>query len=449
MIGIMLALIDDRPGDLSRVHRALSALCEQERVRLGVIADGHLSHTARSSTPSRSSPGHCQSKSPTGARRRSSLLWSMRWWSHRSRTHARAPRARSLLTGATTSPSPVRRAGRTSADAEASWGHRQGGPTKGELFFGYFLQAATMVRDENSAEVPEIVRRILVTTSGLDPVPAFVPVLGRLQSSGVALGDVLCDSGYAHRVAEHWALPVRRLGGRLVMDLHPNDRGTQGTYEGAICFNGGLYCPVTPPPLFSLEPLARNASREAMNEHDRRCAELSCYRLGRITADDADGYHRVACPAELGKLRCPAKSASLTLGFDRPEVLSPPDDRPKCCLQRTVTVPVEVNAKTAQKHEYPSKAHRRSYARRTAVERSYATLKDPASTDTTRGWCRVMGLCEITLMLTCAVVVRNLRVHDAFMERQREQERRQQAGLAPKTRRRRRKTIAELVESSP
>jgi hypothetical protein len=336
-----------------------------------------------------------------------------------------------------------------SADPEASWGHRRGGPTKGELFFGYFLQAATMVREDNGPEAAEIIRRILLTTCALDPVPAFVPVLERLQSSGVALGDVLCDSGYAHRLPEHWALPVRRLGGRLVMDLHPNDRGIQGTFKGAICFNGCLYCPATPPALFSIEPLARNASREATSQHDERCAELSRYKLGRITNDDADGYHRVACPAELEKLRCSAKPSSLALGFDRPEVLAPADDRPKCCLQRTLTVGPEVNAKTAQKHDYPSAAHRRSFARRTAVERSYSTLKDPASTDTTRGWCRVTGLCAITLMLACGVVVRNLRVSDAFTQRQRDQERRRQEGLGPKTRRRRRQSIAELVASSP
>ena len=39
---------------------------------------------------------------------------------------------------------------RTCADPEASWGHRNSnlpGP-KGEMFFGYYLSAATMTRDE-------------------------------------------------------------------------------------------------------------------------------------------------------------------------------------------------------------------------------------------------------------------------------------------------------------
>ena len=49
-------------------------------------------------------------------------------------------------------------------------------------------------------------------------------------------------------------------------------------------------------------------------------------------------------------------------------------------------------AKTAQKHDYPSAAWRRSYARRTGAERGFATVKDPATSDISRGWCRLMGL---------------------------------------------------------
>jgi hypothetical protein len=49
-----------------------------------------------------------------------------------------------------------------------------------------------------------------------------------------------------------------------------------------------------------------------------------------------------------------------------------------------LTVPPSVNAKTAQKYDYPSAAWRASYARRTAVERSFSTIKDPASNDISR-----------------------------------------------------------------
>ncbi len=128
----------------------------------------------------------------------------------------------------------------------------------------------------------------------LDCVPSFVPALERLVRTGVVISDVLADSGYAHRTAANFALPLRRLGASLVMDLHPHDRGPQGTFAGAVCANGILYCPATPKGgLFGLGPLARGASVEEISAHDQETAELARYKLGRITSDDADGYHRV------------------------------------------------------------------------------------------------------------------------------------------------------------
>jgi hypothetical protein len=35
-----------------------------------------------------------------------------------------------------------------------------------------------------------------------------------------------------------------------------------------------------------------------------QCAELARHKPGRHTADDANGYHRVTCPATAGKIRC-------------------------------------------------------------------------------------------------------------------------------------------------
>jgi hypothetical protein len=55
----------------------------------------------------------------------------------------------------------------------------------------------------------------------------------------------------------------------------------------------------------------------------------------------------------------------------------------------------------------------------------------------------------MSLFLACALVAHNLAVADAFEERSVENARRLAAGLAPKTRRRRRKVIAELVGTAP
>ena len=135
----------------------------------------------------------------------------------------------------------------------------------------------------------------------------------------------------------------------------------------------------------------------------------------------------------------------MALSFDRPEILAPPENPPTCCTQQTVTVPPTVAAKTRQKHDYPSKAHRISYARRTAVERSNSRIKDTATTDISRGWCRVMGVSAMSLLLACALVVSNLAVIDAFEARQVDNAARLAAGKPPRTRKRRRKTLADLA----
>jgi hypothetical protein len=313
------------------------------------------------------------------------------------------------------------------------------------MFFGYYLSAATMTREEKGPPVPELARRMTLTSCHADPVRAFAPVLTRMPADAIALGDILGDSGYAHRDADAWAIPLRAAGAQLVCDLHPSDRGPQGTCHGAIIANGNLYCPATPQPLLHLGPLARGATPEDTAAHDQQAAELARHKLGRLSADDTDGYHRVICPAAAGKIRCPLRPPSMTRDRSRPEILTPPETPPACCTQQTITIPPAVAAKTRQKHDYPSPAHRRSYARRTSSERTFSTIKDPASNNISRGWCRLMGLTPATLWLACLLGVRNQRILHAWDARQADSTYRAAAGLPPKTRRRRRTTLAMLA----
>jgi hypothetical protein len=351
---------------------------------------------------------------------------------------------------------PPLREGDPCCDPQAGWGHRRGdGPgQRDELFFGYFCSLMTMVKDEGGPELPELVRRMSLSSCSVDPVAAFVPVVTASASAGVVVLDLLADCGYSHRVASSFAYPLRAAGARLVIDLHPQDRGTKGTYAGATLFNGNLYCPSTPKALFEIGPLARDAGKEAIAAHDTRSAELARYKLGRLSSDDADGYHRVACPAVAGSCRCPLRPASMALSQDRPQVLTPPPAElaPVCCVQQSVTVPPSVNPKTAQKHDYPSAKHRRSYARRSAVERSNSMLKSASGIDIDlKGWCQLMGLSPISLFLACACVVVNFELIDAFEARQAETARRAASGIpiVRRTRRRRRRTLAELAAGRP
>src|ERR1035438_3442950 len=155
------------------------------------------------------------------------------------------------------------------------------------MFYGYYLSAATMARGEDGPPVPELTRRITLSSCHADPVRALTPVLARMPAAGIPLGDILADSGYAHRDADAWALPLRQAGAQLICDLHPHDRGPQGTHAGAIITNGNLYCPATPGPLLHLGPLAPSASTDQVTAHDTQAAELARHKLGRLTADDA------------------------------------------------------------------------------------------------------------------------------------------------------------------
>ena len=139
----------------------------------------------------------------------------------------------------------------------------------------------------------------------------------------------------------------------------------------------------------------------------------------------------------------------MTLDRDRPQILQPPEHLQACCAQQTITVPPDVLAKTAQKHDYPSAAWHRSYARRTGAERGFATAKDPATNDISRGWCRLMGLASLMLFTATLLIVRNQRILHAWNARQEENQRRAAAGLPPKTRKRRRKTLAGLAAGPP
>ena len=453
LAGMMLSQADQRPAHLTRVRDALTALPGPDQVRLGVLEDWKtgphqltyrqtertfglvtqaLAKDVPDGLPSQTLAVICDDlleASIPGQFKDASTSLAVDW------------------TDVETFSRPPSRGSSDCADPEASWGHRSGGGPgqDSELFFGYYASAGTMMREEHGPRVAELARRMTVSSCHTDPARALVPVLTRMPEAGIPLGDMLADSGYAHRDAGAWAIPLRQSGAELIQDLHPSDRGPRGTHHGAIIANGNLYCPATPKPLLELGPLAPAATKEETAAHDARAAELARHKLGKITAGDADGYHRVMCPAAMGKIRCPLRPASMALDRGRPEILTPPGHPPACCTQQTITVPPDVAAKTRQKHDYPSAAHRKSYARRTGAERTFATAKDPASNNIARGWTRLTGLTPLMLWLACLLTVRNQRILTAWNARQADDARRAAAGLPPKTRRRRRKTLTDLA----
>ncbi len=231
MAGMCLTQADGRPAHLTRVHRALVSLAEEDRARLGVLADwkaGPHLLTYRQTEYTFGLVARALGKDPPDGLPSPQLQAVCDGLLEASVPERFKDASRSLAvdwTGLESFSRPPPHGTRDCADPEASWGHRRNNllHDEDELFFGYYFSAGTMEREEDGAEVPELARRMTVCSCRRDPVRVFAPVLTAMPAHGIPLGDILDDSGYSHRGAAAWAIPLRTAGAQLVQDLHPHD----------------------------------------------------------------------------------------------------------------------------------------------------------------------------------------------------------------------------------
>ena len=230
LAGMCLAAADHRPAHLTRVHQALTAPGEDDQRRLGVTADwknGPHQLTCRQTERTFGLVADALGKDepdglPSGPLQAAcdDLLEAS------IAEEFKDGGSRSLAVDWTDLESfsrPPPHGTSDCADPEASWGHRKNNllRSQDELFYGYYPSAGVMMPEENRPAVPELARRATVSSCRRDPVRAFAPVLTAMPGQGIPLGDILDDSGYAHRDAAAWAIPLRAAGAQLVQDLHP------------------------------------------------------------------------------------------------------------------------------------------------------------------------------------------------------------------------------------
>ena len=103
-----------------------------------------------------------------------------------------------------------------------------------------------------------------------------------------------------------------------------------------------------------------------------------------------------------------------------PHVQTPPpiDEAPKCCTQRTITIPGDVDAKSRQRHYWGSPTWIKAFSRRSRVEGWFGNLKNHSTEALRRGTFRVIGICKTSIMLTIYAAATNLRLLRAWARRQ-------------------------------
>ena len=209
LLGMLIVLADHRPAHLTRVHQALTTLSEDDQRRLGVAADWkHGPHrlTYRQTERTFGLVADALAKDIPDGLPSGTLTAICDDLLEASIPDEFTDASTSLAvdwTDTETFSRPPPHGTSDCADPEASWGHRSGGGPgqDSELFFGYYPSAATMMREEHGPPVPELARRMTVSSCHHDPARALVPVLTAMPQAGIPLGDILADSGYAHRDA--------------------------------------------------------------------------------------------------------------------------------------------------------------------------------------------------------------------------------------------------------
>src|SRR5580692_4151081 len=172
LLGMLLVLADHRPAHLSRVHQALITLPREDQARLGVTADWkHGPHllTYRQTEYTFGLVADALGKDKPDGLPSGQLQGICDDLLEASIPDQFKDSSRSLAVDWTdlesfSRPPPAR--GGDCADPEAWWGHRKNNllRSQDELFYGYYLSAAIMMREENDPAVPELARRATVSS---------------------------------------------------------------------------------------------------------------------------------------------------------------------------------------------------------------------------------------------------------------------------------------------
>ncbi len=282
-----------------------------------------------------------------------------------------------------------------SADPDANWGVKTAKSGKTEAYFGYELHALVRVGKTGDPLQRDPVRRRthrrrprLHQLRHRRPAHPHRP----RRPTGEPVREIVADRGYTYKT--NWGPSLYALGIDPVLDLHATQYGPQGSHDGARIITGVPHCPATPAAFDIIKRPDRLADSPALDQFVTDIDRREQFAFRRVAGPDPTGKERYECPARSGKVRCPLHKPSLQQPLTTPKVSNPPAEPPRCCTQRTITVPGDVDPKSRQRHYWGSRTWITAFSRRSRVEGWFGNIKSHSTEALRRGTFRVMGLAK-------------------------------------------------------
>jgi hypothetical protein len=290
-------------------------------------------------------------------------------------------------------------------------------------------------------ECPNLATGLALARPGEDPGGTGARVLSSVAARGHKTGWLGYDRAYTAALPGRFHLPARALGYSPVMDYRADQLGIQANSQGALLVEGTWYCPALPEPLITATADLRDKTISG-ETYAAQIAARGTYQLKHKDGPDADGYHRLSCPAAGPRpaLICPLRPASLAPRDGRAKIFNPPEDPPKVCRQTAITIAPDTGARYRQDLPYGTPEWHTRYATlRNTIEGLNGYAKDPAHEALAQpGRRRVRGIaaCSVfTALLLMAASIRKIRACRALAAEQRtgdtvRRARRRRAGLS-------------------
>jgi hypothetical protein len=309
---------------------------------------------------------------------------------------------------------------RSASDPDGGWYVREGdhrdqigpgGKKLRKLFWALEATIAVMGRPPGSVPTyPNLVLGVSLGRPGEDPGGSATRLLASLRARGYQAGFLGADRGYTQCLPEHFHLPARSLGYKVVMDYKAAELGVEANSQGAVLVDGAFYCPAMPEALVTASADHRAGTIDKAT-YEKRIASRVSWRLVRKQGPDKDGYERFSCPAQGDhpKLCCPLRPGDKALG--KIPVLSPPASPPKCCTQSAITIAPDVGARFRQDLAFGSVEWAETYAAyRNTIEGLNGFMKDSAHENLAApGRRRVRGIAAQSVFVAILVMAANIR----------------------------------------